>query len=122
MISPAKALVAILLLLGLLSPAAAGVLRLDDEGFAVWLDCERRSAVKFRYNAQRDHGNLERPSTFRRDPDAPERCKQTSTDAYQHPNPKYHRGHLVPANHLDYSETAMRQSHFMTNILPKPRL
>lgn len=60
MISPAKALVAILILLGLLSPAAAEVSRLDYEGFAVWLDCERRGAVKFRYNAHRDQGNVER--------------------------------------------------------------
>jgi endonuclease G len=119
MISPAKALVAILLLLGLLSPAAAEVLRLDYEGFAVWLDCERRGAVKFRYNAQRDQGNVERPSTFRLDPNVPARCQQTSTDAYQHPDPKYHRGHLVPANHLDNSETAIKQSNFMTNILPQ---
>lgn len=106
MISPAKALVAILILLGLLSPAAAEVLRLDYKGFAVWLDCERRGAVKFRYNAQRDQGNVERLSTFRLDANVPERCQQTSTDAYQHPDPKYHRGHRVPANHLDNSETA----------------
>jgi hypothetical protein len=112
----AKMLLAMLLVLAYLSPAAAEVLRRDYEGFTVWLDCERRGAVKFRYNAQDD---LERPSTFRMDPDAPERCQQTSTHAYSHPDPKYHRGHLVPANHLDHSETAMRQSNFMTNILPQ---
>jgi hypothetical protein len=36
-----------------LSPARADMLRLDYEGFTIWLDCERRGAVKFRYNAQR---------------------------------------------------------------------
>jgi DNA/RNA endonuclease G (NUC1) len=115
----ARVLLAMLLVAAYLSPAAAEIIRLDYEGFTIWLDCERRGAVKFRYNAQRDQGDLERPSTFRMDPDAPERCQQTFTHAYSHPDPKYHRGHLVPANHLDHSETAMRQSNFMTNILPQ---
>jgi endonuclease G len=115
----AHMLLAMLLALAYLSSAAAEVLRLDYEGFTIWLDCERRGAAKFRYNAQRDQGDLERPSTFRLDPDAPERCQQTSTDTYRHPDPKYHRGHLVPANHLDHSEAAMRQSNFMTNVLPQ---
>ena len=114
-----KTLLAVLLALAYLSPAAAEVLRLDYEGFTVWLDCERRGAVKFRYNAQRDQGDLERSSAFRLDPNVPGRCQQTSTGPYQHSNPEYHRGHLVPANHLDHSKTAMRQSNFITNILPQ---
>ena len=113
-----KTLLAVLLALAYLSPAAAEVLRLDYEGFTVWLDCERRGAVKFRYNAQRDQGDLERSSAFRLDPNVPGRCQQTSAGPYQHSNPEYHRGHLVPANHLDHSKTAMQQSNFMTNVLP----
>jgi endonuclease G len=31
----------------------------------------------------------------------------------------YDRGHQVPANHLDASPVAIRQSNFMTNILPQ---
>jgi endonuclease G len=30
---------------------------LDYEGFTVWLDCEKRGVVKFRYSAQRDNGS-----------------------------------------------------------------
>jgi hypothetical protein len=33
---------------------SGGILRLDYEGFTIWLDCKRRGAIKFRYNAQRD--------------------------------------------------------------------
>jgi DNA/RNA endonuclease G (NUC1) len=31
----------------------------------------------------------------------------------------YHRGHLVPANHLDGSEETIKASNTMTNILPQ---
>ena len=49
-----------LLLLFHLAPINAEVLQLDYEGFTVWLDCDKRGAVKFRYNAQRDTGNHKR--------------------------------------------------------------
>ena len=32
------------------------ILRLDYEGFTVWLDCKKRGTVKFRYTAQHDDG------------------------------------------------------------------
>jgi len=40
------------------------LMKLDYEGFTVWLDCQKRGAVKFRYNAQRDTGNFKRSSHF----------------------------------------------------------
>lgn len=97
----------------------AEILRLDYEGFTVWLDCGKRGAVKFRYNAQRDTGNHERASRFHLDPDVPARCQQTSAESYKHGGQRYDRGHLVPANHLDYSKTAIRQTNTITNILPQ---
>jgi endonuclease G len=96
-----------------------GILRLDYEGFTIWLDCNRRGAIKFRYNAQRDQGELKRHSRFYRDDAVPAACRQTSSGAYTHTTARYDRGHLVPANHLDDSETAIRQSNYMTNILPQ---
>jgi endonuclease G len=101
------------------SHTAAETLRLDYEAFTIWLDCARRGAVKFRYNAQRDQGTLPRLPTFTRDPTVPPPCQQTSAAPYRHPPQRYDRGHLVPANHLDYSATALRQSQYMTNILPQ---
>lgn len=95
---------------------SAQVKRLDYPGFTVWLDCSRRGAVKFQYNAQHDTGNAARAEDFYKDPNVPEECQQTRAEAYGH---KYDRGHLVPANHLDYSKEAIKASNYMTNILPQ---
>jgi endonuclease G len=96
--------------------AGDDVMKLDYEGFTVWLDCARRGAVKFQYNAQHDMGSEARASSFRIDPDVPRECQQHTAAAY---GDGYDRGHLVPANHLDASPVAIRQSNFMTNILPQ---
>jgi endonuclease G len=95
---------------------SGNILRLDYEGFTVWLDCAHRGAVKFRYNAQHDTGNEKRHGNFFLDPQVPPECQQTSAKAYGR---KYDRGHLVPANHLDHSQTAIKQTNTMTNILPQ---
>ncbi|QPK64084.1 DNA/RNA non-specific endonuclease [Methylomonas sp. LL1] len=92
------------------------LLQLDYEGFTVWLDCEKRGAVKFRYNAQHDTGAGQRDSSFYLDRQVPSECQQTSAKGY---GQNYDRGHLVPANHLDHSELGIKQSNYMTNILPQ---
>jgi endonuclease G len=92
------------------------LLELDHQGFTVWLDCQERAPVKFRYNAQHDTGNEARAKDFRLDPNVPKECQQTSAAAYGH---GYDRGHQVPANHLDASSVAIKQSNYMTNILPQ---
>lgn len=92
------------------------LLKVGYEGFTVWLDCKERAPVKFRYNAQRDTGNLKRYDKFMLDPNVPTQCQQYSNKAY---GQGYDRGHQVPANHLDYSEIAIKQSNYMANILPQ---
>ncbi len=92
------------------------LLRLDYEGFTVWLDYRERGPVKFRYNAQRDTGSAPRAEDFKLDPNVPAECQQTSAAAY---GQGYDRGHQVPANHLDASPVAIKQSNYMTNILPQ---
>lgn len=94
----------------------ADLLEKKYEGFTLWLDCKERAAVKFRYNAQRDTGDEPRQAKFTFDPDVPRDCQQTSTKGY---GKNYDRGHQVPANHLDFSPVAMKQSNYMTNILPQ---
>lgn len=94
----------------------SALLKKDYEGFTLWLDCKERAAVKFRYNAQRDIGNEPRREKFTFAPDVPRECQQTSTRGYGN---HYDRGHQVPANHLDYSAVAIKQSNYMTNILPQ---
>lgn len=44
------------------------ILKLGYQGFTVWLDCEKRGAVKFMYNAQHDTGNAKRSDTFYLEP------------------------------------------------------
>jgi len=95
---------------------SGNLLKLDYEGFTVWADCARRGAVKFRYNAQHDTGSAKRYDKFSLDPNVPAECQQTTAKAY---GQNYDRGHLVPANHLDHSEIAIKQSNNMTNILPQ---
>jgi endonuclease G, mitochondrial len=92
------------------------VIQVDYTGFTVWLDCQRRGAVKFQYNAQHDTGNLPRSKNFYLDPKIPAGCQQTSSKGYKQ---GYDRGHLVPANHLDYSKQAIRETNSMVNILPQ---
>jgi len=102
-----------------ITKSSNNLLQLDYEGFTVWLDCEKRAAVKFRYNAQRDTGNFKRSSRFYLDRKVPKKCQQYSNKSYKAKGQRYDRGHLVPANHLDYSKIAIKQSNMMTNILPQ---
>jgi endonuclease G, mitochondrial len=94
------------------------IIKIDYEGFTIWLDCRKKGAIKFRYNAQRDTGNNKRHSKFYIDPKIDKSCQQTSTSSYKRRG-KYDRGHLVPANHLDFSANAIKQSNYMINILPQ---
>lgn len=98
---------------------AGETLRLNYEGFSVWVDCDRRGVVLFRYNAQRDVGNEKRVRDFHLDKNVPARCQQRSTNTYRAPGQRFDRGHMVPANHLDYSKKAITQSNFMTNVWPQ---
>lgn len=94
----------------------AKIQRVDYEGFTLWLDCNQHGAVKFQYNAQRDTGNFPRLEKFYLDKNVPKECQQTSAKTYGR---NYDRGHLVPANHLDYSKQAIADSNSMANILPQ---
>jgi endonuclease G len=106
-------------------PAVAGtenltrqgnILQVDYEGFTVWVDCAKRGPTKFRYTAQHDGGNAKRYTKFMLDTKVPAACQQNSAKAYGH---GYDRGHQVPANHLDASDGAIKQTNYMTNILPQ---
>lgn len=94
----------------------AKIERVDYEGFTLWLDCTQHGAVKFQYNAQRDTGSFPRVEKFFLDKNVPKDCQQTSAKSYGR---NYDRGHLVPANHLDYSKQAITDSNSMANILPQ---
>jgi endonuclease G len=92
------------------------ILKLDYSGFTVWLDCSQRGAIRYQYVAQHDNGSFKRYEKFSLDPKVPKECQQYSSKAY---GLKYDRGHQVPANHMDYSALAIKQTNYMTNILPQ---
>jgi endonuclease G, mitochondrial len=94
-------------------------LLLEYEGFSVWLDCEKRAPVKFEYIARRDGGNVKRKSRFYIDNTVPTECQQTSVKSYRKKGERYDRGHMVPANHFDHSPSAIKETNFITNILPQ---
>lgn len=92
------------------------LITLNHDGFTLWLDCKKRATVCFYYEINEDVGCLKRHRQFYNDPQAPRPCQQTSLLPYRGP---YDRGHLVPANHLDHTEQGIRESNFITNILPQ---
>ena len=99
-----------------ISKVSDNILKLDYSGFTVWLDCSKRAPIKFQYVAQRDTGSFKRYDKFSLDPNVPKDCQQYSAKAY---GLRYDRGHQVPANHMDNSEVSIRQTNYMTNILPQ---
>lgn len=101
-----------------LTTSNLGIKRVDYDGFSLWIDCAKRAAIKFQYNAQRDTGNFKRSSRFFVGHELPSECGQLSAKPYGR---HYDRGHMVPANHLDYSPIAITESNTMFNILPQAK-
>jgi endonuclease G, mitochondrial len=99
-----------------ISKLSDNILKLDYSGFTVWLDCSKRGAIRYQYVAQHDTGSFKRYDKFALDPKVPKDCQQYSSKTY---GLKYDRGHQVPANHMDYSAIAIKQTNYMTNILPQ---
>jgi len=95
--------------------------RVDYEGYTLWLDCEKRSAVRFECTIGRDTGDEKRKyyKKYRLDPSLSD-CQQLSTKSYwKESNQTYQRGHLVSFNHLDYSPESASDANQMANILPQ---
>lgn len=99
--------------------AASPIKKLDYGHYTIWLDCRVRGAVRFYYKATRDVGNEKRHSRFYLDGNVPKDCQQFNASTYKKKGQRYDRGHLVPANHLDHSKTAIKTSNYMANIIPQ---
>jgi len=98
--------------------------RVDYEGYTLWLDCEKRSAVRFEYTIGRDTGDEKRKDykKYQLDPSLGE-CQQLSTKSYwKESNQTYQRGHLAAFNHLDYSPESAIDANQMANILPQHKI
>lgn len=96
-----------------------GQITLLREGFTLTYDCAKRTALRYEYRLTADMGNVKRPKGFELDPDLPDGCAgQLSAKGYG-AVPGWDRGHLVPSNQMDHSELAIRQAHYMSNIVPQ---
>jgi len=92
------------------------------ENYDLWLDCDKRAAIAFKYEVKADTGNKKRYSSFYDDLSTPQSCEQLSRDTYVHHinnAPKYDRGHLAAANHFDFDKSALKEANYMTNVLPQ---
>lgn len=87
--------------------------------FTILYDCELGEPHRFMYHLDADHGTLPRRDNFRVDRSLPEGCKRQHSNAAYNQVTGFHRGHLVPVNHLDDSREAMNASNLMTNIVPQ---
>lgn len=104
--------------------AAPQIYEKKYHGFTVWLDCQRHGAVAFFYELDKDDGHISRSGGFKIDQSVPQTCQPTSTDSYRTDTVDpatgiWDRGHLVPANHMDNSLPGMKDTFFVTNILPQ---
>ena len=66
-----------------LTSHASEIKRIDYEGFTVWVDCDKRGAVKFQYNAQHDTGSFKRHKSFHIDPGVSSSYQQLSAKTYK---------------------------------------
>ncbi|WP_339145165.1 DNA/RNA non-specific endonuclease [Pseudoalteromonas galatheae] len=90
----------------------------NHSGFSLLLDCNYRGAIYAHYKTTKDNGNIGRQSYFTFDPLISTDCQQKSTKTYTHNKVKFDLGHLVPANHMDGSEIKVKESNYITNIVP----
>jgi len=119
------AITAVVAMLAAISTARAEIIKVEYEGFTVWVDCARRGPTLFHYVAKKDSGSRDRSTDYKLDPNVPARCQSTSNELFQTFVPAgaadYDVGHQVPANHFDGSSLAIRQTNFWTNLLPQTK-
>jgi endonuclease G len=84
--------------------------------FELEFNCKERTADRWTYTLEYDNGSAKRPSSFYNDPNLSRDCQQFTTSSYGR---GYDRGHLVTSNHMDYDDFGIRESHYMTNIVPQ---
>ena len=116
----------ILILLFATFASHAELIRKEYNGFTVWVDCDRGGAQVAYYRATEDTANHGRGGlSFKFDRTIPKECQPGATRSYRtntvptEQTGTYDIGHLVPANHLDYSKQAISDSFYVTNTLPQ---
>lgn len=108
----------------------------NDTFYYLWMDCCRRTAVRFMYEIRPDRVNYDRADWTKDDRKdqnnnriVSDACQPKSVKTFKHPEcmdrrklqeqPCYDRGHLAMANHLDRSAQAMRSTFYGPNMVPQ---
>lgn len=98
----------------------------EFQGFTLWLDCEtHHGAVAFYYPIGKDKGNFVlKNKGFRFAPHVASSCQPETWRSYKTTtvNPAegtWIRGLLVPRNHMDGNRKALKETHYLTNTLPR---
>lgn len=120
-----------LLAIALISPIAAAesypTFSAQYNGFNVILDCNSNLPIYAHYKATLSERNEARASRFYLDKDVPSICQQTSAEPYKLPYMTHHqfnrritydRGQLVPSDDMKGNKESVRQTNFMTNVIP----
>ncbi len=99
-------------------PAETPQIMKDYEGFTVSFnpECHQPNYVAWELTATEADGELPRSSKFKADRQMPG-C--ATLDDYR--NSGFDRGHMAPAADMKWSEQAMADCHYLTNICPQDR-
>lgn len=97
-------------------PAGVDAEEIDYDGFHVSFNPRHHvpNYVSWQLTKAKVDGKVKRKSNFAEDPDVPG-C--ATLDDYRHSG--YDRGHMAPAGDMKWSEKAMKQCHFLTNVAPQ---
>jgi endonuclease G len=105
---------------------ASPLKEVNYDGFTLWMNCTEKLAVLAKYQVSKDTANYQKKS-YKMGKN--EGCRQSSSSTYAsaakklppevRPEHPYHNGHIVPANHLDYSQESINDSMHMDNIFPQ---
>ena len=91
---------------------------INHNGYSLSFSIQHKQAEWVAYQLTKlkiQNGYLPRTNSFRPDPKIPELC----ASSYDYSNSYYDRGHLVPASDMRWSEKAMEESFYMSNISPQ---
>lgn len=117
-----KIFISALLSLMFVTSVSAETLVLPYKDFTVHYNCENRGYDMFYYKTEKDSGNHERYEPFHLDTKIPKNCSQKSDNSYKLPKSSrvtYDRGHGVPQNVWDHKLFTMKETNYMTNIVPQ---
>lgn len=101
------------------APPCSTDILIEHEGFCLLFDVETMCArwVAWELTAEETRGNVSREGVdFKEDETVPKECRVVSSD---YNGGHYGRGHLCPAGDMKWSQQAMQDCHYMTNICPQ---